>query len=215
MAAFAGVLCGSAAAVCYLIRLSREEAAEYYKSVAQVNQLKDLGELLKTANKVLVKVSGNVSSDTPINCKLSGLRGVIVEEKAYQNFLMQNDGGKRIQDETLMLSTNREVPWYLDDGSTRVHIVGAYNSADLLKVTCEAYEGPGQSCVCGTCDCVQSPKIFGVRRIERVLPTDTQLSVVGEVWCFYTVEKDHSLLIYFYTIYSRDGKMDRLGQLLA
>ncbi|KAI7748978.1 hypothetical protein M8C21_033895, partial [Ambrosia artemisiifolia] len=102
--------------ICYLIT-SCFRAAKYYKSVTQVNQLQDLGNLLRTANKVLVKVSGNVSSDTPINCKLSGLRGVIVEEKlmtfqAYQNFLMQNDEGKWIQDEKLMLSTNREVPWY-------------------------------------------------------------------------------------------------------
>ena len=39
--------------------------------------------LLEAANKVLpfvVTISGRVSSDTPINCEYSGLRGVIVEE---------------------------------------------------------------------------------------------------------------------------------------
>ena len=32
-------------------------------------------------------------------------------------------------------------------------------------------------------------KMLGVKRIERVLPTGTPLTVVGEVWCFYTSEK--------------------------
>ncbi|KAL8548425.1 hypothetical protein ACS0TY_007656 [Phlomoides rotata] len=140
--------------------------------------------LLDAASKALplvVTVSGWVGSDTPINCEYSGLRGVIVEQTAEQHFLKHNDAGSWIQDSALMLSMCKEVPWYLDDGSSRVHVFGARGATGLvLTVGSEVFEESGRSLVRGTLDYLQGLKMLGVKRIERVLPTGTPLTVVGE-----------------------------------
>ncbi|KAJ0449899.1 putative transcription factor C2H2 family [Helianthus annuus] len=193
MAAIFGVICCLGAGGLHRIRRSCEEAVEYYNSATPVEQLKDLGQLLKTANKVLVKIYGKVRTDyTPVNCKLSGLKGVIVKETAYQNFFKQDDKGKWIKDRTEMLSTCEKVPWYLDDGSARVDIVGPYPSTGLLQLSGEAFEGPGRSLVYPTCDCVKGPKILGVTRIERVLPIGARLTIVGKA----VKEDDGTFTIY-------------------
>ncbi|CAI9107920.1 OLC1v1007403C1 [Oldenlandia corymbosa var. corymbosa] len=130
---------------------------------------------------MVVAISGRVGSDSPIKCEYSGLRGVIVEETAEQHFLKHNDAGSWIQDSAMMLSMCKEVPWYLDDGTSRVHVVGARGATGLvLTVGSEVFEESGRSLVRGTLDYLQGLKMLGVKRIERVLPTGTPLTVVGE-----------------------------------
>ncbi|CAN4101208.1 unnamed protein product [Withania somnifera] len=184
MVPWGGLSCCLSAAALYLLSRSSGRDAEVLISVTRVNQLKDLAQLLDTASKVLptvVTISGRVGSDTPINCEYSGLRGVIVEETAEQHFLKHNDAGSWIQDSTLMLSMCKEVPWYLDDGTGRAFVVGGRGAMDLvLTVGSEVFEEAGRSFVRGTLDYLQGLKMPGVKRIERVLPVGTPLTVVGE-----------------------------------
>lgn len=184
MVPWGGVSCCLSAAALYLLGRSSGRDAEVLKSVTRVNQLKDLAQLLDTASKVLplvVTISGRVGSDTPINCEYSGLRGVIVEETAEQHFLKHNDAGSWIQDSALMLSMCKEVPWYLDDGTGRTFVVGGRGATGLvLTVGSEVFEEAGRSFVRGTLDYLQGLKMLGVKRIERVLPVGTPLTVVGE-----------------------------------
>ncbi|KAM0954257.1 putative transcription factor C2H2 family [Dioscorea sansibarensis] len=184
MIPWGGVGCCLSAAALYLLGRGSGRDAEALDSVTRVNQLKDLASLLDTACKVLplvVSVSGRVGSDIPINCEHSGLRGVIVEETAEQHFLKHNDAGSWIQDSALMLSMSREVPWYLDDGTGRAYVVGARGASGLvLTVATEVFEESGRSLVRGTLDYLQGLKMLGVKRVERVLPTGTFLTVVGE-----------------------------------
>ncbi|KAM7521551.1 hypothetical protein LguiA_011453 [Lonicera macranthoides] len=132
-----------------------------------------------TASKLLrlvVTISGRVNSDTPISCEHSGLRGVIVEQTAEQHFLKHSDAGSWIQDSALSQSNCNE-----DDGTSRVYAVGARGASGLLlTVGSEVFEGSGGFLVRGTLDYLQSLKVLGVKRIERVLPTGTPLTVVGE-----------------------------------
>ncbi|XP_074559238.1 E3 ubiquitin-protein ligase SP1-like, partial [Curcuma longa] len=140
--------------------------------------------LLDTACKVVplvVTVTGRVGAETPINCEQSGLRGVIVEETAEQHFLKHNDAGSWIQDSAMMLSLSKEVPWFLDDGTGRVYVVGARGATGLvLTVASEVFEESGRSLVRGTLDYLQGLKMLGVKRTERILPTGTALTIVGE-----------------------------------
>jgi len=109
------------------------------------------------------------------------MRGVIVEETAEQHFLKHNDAGSWIQDSAVMLSVSKEVPWYLDDGTGRVYMVGARSAAGLiLTVASEVFEESGRTLVRGTLDYLQGLKMLGVKRTERVLPTGISLTVVGE-----------------------------------
>ncbi|GKA08823.1 E3 ubiquitin protein ligase SP1 [Tanacetum coccineum] len=178
------VTCCLSAAALYLLGRSSGKDADVLKSVTRVDQLKDLAKLLEVANKVLpfvVTISGRVSSDTPINYEYSGLRGVIVEETVEQHFLKHNDAGSWIQDSALMLSMCKEVPWFLDDGSACVYVIGARGAVGLvLDIRSEVFEESGRSLVRGTLDYLQGLKMLGVKRIERVLPTGTALTVVGE-----------------------------------
>ncbi|XXG54390.1 hypothetical protein AAC387_Pa03g2285 [Persea americana] len=184
MIPWGGLSCSLSAAALYLLGRSSGRDADVLQSVPRVNQLKDLAQLLDTACKVVplvVTISGRVGSETPISCEHSGLRGVIVEETAEQHFLKHNDAGSWIQDSALMLSLSKEVPWYLDDGTARVYVVGARGATGLvLTVASEVFEESGRSLVRGTLDYLQGLKMLGVKRIERVLPTGTSLTVVGE-----------------------------------
>ncbi|XP_072976143.1 E3 ubiquitin-protein ligase SP1-like [Typha angustifolia] len=184
MIPWGGLGCCLSGAALYLLGRSSGRDADGLRSVTRVSRLKDLAILLDTASKVLpliVTVSGRVGSETPINCEQSGLRGVIVEETAEQHFLKHNDAGSWIQDSALMFSMNKEVPWYLDDGTGHVYVVGARGATGLaLTVASEAFEESGRSLVRGTLDYLQGLKMLGVKRTERVLPTGTSLTVVGE-----------------------------------
>ncbi|KAK1396734.1 RING-type E3 ubiquitin transferase [Heracleum sosnowskyi] len=106
----------------------------------------------------------------------------IVEEMAEQHFLKYNDAGSWIQDYAMILSMCKEVPWYLDDGTSRVFVIGARGASGLaLTVGSEVFEESGRSLVRGTLDYLQGLKMLGVKRTERVLPVGTPLTVVGEL----------------------------------
>ncbi|KAF8679082.1 hypothetical protein HU200_045840 [Digitaria exilis] len=184
MIPWGGVGCCLSAAALYLLGRSSGRDAEVLRSVARAGSMKDLAAILDTASKVLplvVAVSGRVGSETPLICQQSGMRGVIVEETAEQHFLKHNDAGSWIQDSAVMLSVSKEVPWYLDDGTGRVYVVGARAAAGLvLTVASEVFEESGRTLVRGTLDYLQGLKMLGVKRTERVLPTGTSLTVVGE-----------------------------------
>ncbi|XP_062144784.1 E3 ubiquitin-protein ligase SP1 [Alnus glutinosa] len=178
-----GLSCCLSAAALYVLGRSSGRDAEILKTVTRVNQLKELAQYLDDGCilPLVVTISGRVGSETPISCEFSGLRGVIVEETAEQHFLKHNDAGSWIQDSALMLSMSKEVPWYLDDGTGRVHIVGARSASGFaLPVGSEVFEESGRSLVRGTLDYLQGLKMLGVKRIERVLPTGTSLTAVGE-----------------------------------
>ncbi|GJN33286.1 hypothetical protein PR202_gb21868 [Eleusine coracana subsp. coracana] len=172
MIPWGGVGCCLSAAALYLLGRSSGRDAEVLRSVARAGSMKDLAAILDSATKVLplvVAISGRVGSDTPLICQQSGMRGVIVEETAEQHFLKHNDAGSWIQDSAVMLSVSKEVPWYLDDGTGRVYVVGARAAAGLiLTVASEVFEESGRTLM------------LGVKRTERVLPTGTSLTVVGE-----------------------------------
>ncbi|XP_059438880.1 E3 ubiquitin-protein ligase SP1 [Corylus avellana] len=178
-----GLSCCLSAAALYVLGRSSGRDAEILKTVTRVNQLKELAQFLDAGCilPLVVTISGRVGSETPISCEFSGLRGVIVEETAEQHFLKHNDAGSWIQDSALMLSMSKEVPWYLDDGTGRVYVVGARSASGfVLPVGSEVFEESGRSLVRGTLDYLQGLKMLGVKRIERVLPTGTSLTVVGE-----------------------------------
>ncbi|XP_057507347.1 E3 ubiquitin-protein ligase SP1-like [Actinidia eriantha] len=184
MVPWGGISCCLSGAALFLLGRSRGSDAEVLKSVARVHQLDDLAQLLDAACKVLplvVTVTGRVGSDTPISCEYSGLRGVIVEETAEQHLLKHNDAGSWKQDSALLLSTCKEVPWYLDDGTGRVYVIGARGATGLvLTVGSEVFEEAGRSIVRRTLDYLPGLKMLVVKRTERVLPTGTPLTVVGE-----------------------------------
>ncbi|MBA0795495.1 hypothetical protein Gohar_006355, partial [Gossypium harknessii] len=201
MVPWGGLTCCLSAAALYLLGISSGRDAQILKTVTRVNQLKELAQLLDIESKVIpliVTISGRVGSETPINCEHSGLRGVIVEETAEQHFLKHNDAGSWIQDSALMLSMSKEVPWWLsfeitlegtmlccirieDDGTGRAYVVGARSAAGFaLTVGSEVFEDSGRSIVRGTLDYLQGLKMLGVKRIERVLPIGSSLTVVGE-----------------------------------
>ncbi|CAK8572896.1 unnamed protein product [Lathyrus sativus] len=182
MVPWRGISCCFSAAALYFLGRANSRDAEMLKSVSRVNQLIELAKLLdEEIRPLVVAISGRVGSETPINCESSGLRGVIVEETAEQHFLKHNENGSWIQDSALMLSMSKEVPWYLDDGTDRVRVVGARDATGfVLPVGSEAFEESGRSLARGTLDYLQGLKLLGVKKIERILPVGTSLTVVGE-----------------------------------
>ncbi|KAJ3683855.1 hypothetical protein LUZ60_014082 [Juncus effusus] len=179
-----GIGCCLSAAALYLLGRSSGRDADILRSVMKVDQLKDLAYILDKASKVIpivVTISGRVGSDAPIICEQSGLRGVMVDEIQEQFFLKHNDAGSWIQDSALIGTKRRDVPWFLSDDTARVFVVGARTATGLtLTVASETFEESGRSLVRGTLDYLQGLKMLGVKKTERVLPTGTTLTVVGE-----------------------------------
>ncbi|KAB2600770.1 hypothetical protein D8674_040357 [Pyrus ussuriensis x Pyrus communis] len=132
---------------------------------------------------LVVGVSGTVCCENPIHCEFGGLRGVVVLQTASQRFLKRDEKGDWQTGYTLLLSECREVPWYLDDGTGRVNVVGATGASGF---TFPASSGQfEQSRRCHECEmnrleCETKRSLLGVQRTERVLPIGISLSVVGE-----------------------------------
>eukprot|EP00850_Spirogloea_muscicola_P008424 SM000045S16169 [mRNA] locus=s45:82592:84577:- [translate_table: standard] len=69
----------------------------------------------------------------------------------------------------------------VEDGTGRALVVGARGALGLeLTVASEEFEESGRSLVRGTLDYLQGLKMLGVKRVERLLPIGTSLTVVGE-----------------------------------
>ncbi|KAF3577064.1 hypothetical protein DY000_02031850 [Brassica cretica] len=99
-----------------------------------------------------------------------------------QQFLKRNWKFSWVQDTALMLPVCKEVPWFLDDGTGRVIVEGARSGIGFaLTAGGEVFEKPEpSSLVSGTLDFLRGLEMLGIRRIERVLPVGTRLTVVGQ-----------------------------------
>ncbi|XP_072983287.1 E3 ubiquitin-protein ligase SP1-like isoform X2 [Typha latifolia] len=189
MIPWVGVGCCMSAAALYLLGRKSGRDADVLKSATRVGQLKDLAAILDTDCKVLplVKISGRVGSDAPINCEPSDSRGVIVEEREELHSSKRNDAGSWEQHITLKSPTNTEVPWYLDDETGRVYVEKAHGATGLvLTVAADVFESKRSPDQIRSLDPInlnyymQGPERSGVRRIKKILPIGTSLTVVGE-----------------------------------
>ncbi|KAK2403722.1 E3 ubiquitin-protein ligase SP1 [Trifolium repens] len=203
---FAGGIAYFGAVALYFSAANNDREATILKSVARVNQLKDLSQLLDAERlPLLVTISGQVASENPIKCEITGLKGVIVEERVEQLYLKKEEKckcaikqKKKCNDadfwtlhseppdswtqHSKFISRNaKEVPWYLDDGTDRVHVAGARGAtAFVYPVARSKFDASGQTLVCDTMDSRRDKKILGLKRIEWVLPVGFVLTVVGE-----------------------------------
>ncbi|XP_009138688.1 E3 ubiquitin-protein ligase SPL1 isoform X2 [Brassica rapa] len=178
MEPWSGLCCIGAVAL-YLLSRRTARDVDFLKSVTRVDQLKDLESAVLPS---IVAVSGTVGSETPIKCEHSGILSVILQETAEQQFLKRNWKFSWVQDTALMLPVCKEVPWFLDDGTGRVIVEGARSGIGFeLTVGGEVFEKPeASSLVRGTLDFLRGLEMLGIRRIERVLPVGTRLTVVGQ-----------------------------------
>ncbi|XP_010470223.1 PREDICTED: E3 ubiquitin-protein ligase SPL1-like [Camelina sativa] len=177
----AGFTCCLGGVALYL--LSRR-TGRVVKSITKVYNLKDLEQLVEGESKVLplVIVSGSVGSETPIKCDHSDLLGVFVKKTAEQQVLRRNWRFSWVQDSTFMQPMTKEFPWYLEDGTGCVDVAVSQGEIGLaLTVGSDVFEkSEPVSLVQRTLDYLKGLQILGVRRIERIVPIGTPLTVVGE-----------------------------------
>ncbi|XP_034229105.1 E3 ubiquitin-protein ligase SP1-like [Prunus dulcis] len=191
----------------YLAGRSYDRQADKLASVPRIREFKDLEPLLKSQNRLMVALRGNVGSETPMNCEFSELQGVVVEKTVLKYFLerIKNEDKDEKEDEKknkdkgdewrkdydVLHSTSKQVPWYLDDGTFRVNVVGARSAEGFYCTHRYAVFEPSKSWHgVETLDDLENlpyitkgkedRQVLGVKRIERVLPIGTSLSVIGE-----------------------------------
>lgn len=177
------ISCLGGAAFSWLSRNSGRDVLTL-KAAERVSNISEIGERIagaKGAQSMLVAVVGRVGSEQPIKCQQSLLRVVILEEIAEQFYLKHMDTGSWVQESALLLCKSRSVPWFLEDSSGRVNVVGAKKAVGLeLTVASDVYEEKESSIIRGSIEYVQGIKSLGVKRVEKVLPIGTNLTVVGE-----------------------------------
>lgn len=176
-----GGLCCTGAAALYLLSRRTARDVDFLTSATRVDHLKDL-ESSKVLTSMIIAVSGVVGSETPIKCEHSDILAVILQETAAQHFLKRNWKFSWVQDTAFMLPVSKEVPWFLDDGTGRVIVEGAQSAIGFaLTPGGEVLEKPEPSSLLrGTLDFLRGLKMLGIRRVERVLPIGTPLTVVGQ-----------------------------------
>ncbi|KAK2363579.1 E3 ubiquitin-protein ligase SP1 [Trifolium repens] len=179
-----GIGCCLSAIALYYLKITIGKDADILKSVTRVKQLKELGQLLDTQNSpLLVAISGKVSSDSTIICELSGLAGVIVEDTVQQHFLKYDYiSWKWIEHFVVTSFMSREVPWYLEDATGCVDVVGAQAATDfMLPFQKEVFKKSKPWLIHRILHYFRGLKELGFKRIERTLPINTSLTVIGEV----------------------------------
>ncbi|CAL9023792.1 unnamed protein product [Prunus brigantina] len=191
----------------YLAGRSYDRSADTLASVLRIREFKDLEPLLKSQNRLMVALRGKVGSETPMNCEFSKLQGVVVEKRVLKYFLerikkkdkgekedkkkKKDKGDEWRKDYEVLHSTSKQVPWYLDDGTFRVNVVGARSAEGFYCTHRYAVFEPSRSWHgVETLDDLENlpyitkgkedRQVLGVKRIERVLPIGTSLSVIGE-----------------------------------
>ncbi|XP_039683466.1 E3 ubiquitin-protein ligase SP1 [Medicago truncatula] len=178
-----GIGCYFSGIALYCLGITICKDAEILKSVTRVNQLKELEQLLDTQNSALVvAISGKVASESTIECELSGLKGVIVEEAVEQHFLKHKHNDSWIKDSALTSFTSKEIPWYLEDSTDRVDVVGAQSAKDfVLPVKHEVFKPSNPRLISKALHYIRGLKELGFNRTERTLPIGTTVTVVGEM----------------------------------
>ncbi|KAK2417444.1 Prokaryotic RING finger 4 [Trifolium repens] len=179
-----GIGCCLSAIALYYLKITISKDADILKSVTRVKQLKELGQLLDTQNSpLLVEISGKVASDSTIICELSGLAGVIVEDTVHQHFLKyDNSSRKWIENFAVTSFMSKEVPWYLEDATGCVDVVGAQAATDfMLPFQKEVFKQSKPWIIHRILHYFRGLKELGFKRIERTLPINTSLTVIGEV----------------------------------
>ncbi|KAL7126571.1 hypothetical protein ABFS83_14G197100 [Erythranthe nasuta] len=185
-----GASCCLVSALFYAVVVVMEGHAEDLESATRVSKLKDLAQLCSAASAVVplvVAVTGLVSSDTPIKCAYSGLKGVIVENKEETHILRRNFRGVWKKESIRPSSVRNEVPWYLDDGTGRASVLGVLSAIELpmaslpMALGGEVFERSIQSSIREKIELDNGIKTLGVQKMEHVLPVGTCLTVIGEV----------------------------------
>ncbi|CAJ2633190.1 E3 ubiquitin-protein ligase SP1-like isoform X2 [Trifolium pratense] len=152
------------------------------KSVTRVKQLKELAQLLDTRNSpLLVAISGKVAADSTIICELSGLASVIVEDTVEQHFLKHEKWDWKDHSPVTSFAS-KEVSWYLEDATGCVDVVGAQQAIDfMLPFQKEIFKQSKPWMIHRIFNYFRGLKELGFKRIERTLPINTSLTVIGEV----------------------------------
>ncbi|CAA7032515.1 unnamed protein product [Microthlaspi erraticum] len=171
--------CGATAY--YLLGRRIKKKADFFNSITRVIELKWLDDLLKEkTTNLLVVVSGRVGSAAPLECKHNGLLSVLLEEKGNVDFEIELGDGSMIKKSLNFLLQQRETPWYLEDSTGRVNIVGAQSAIGFDATLNEyALNMP----VSELLDKLVKPEGFKVLQHschERALAIGTTLTFVGE-----------------------------------
>ncbi|CAN6690604.1 unnamed protein product [Malus baccata var. baccata] len=185
-----GVWWSLGALALYLAGWRFSSDADVLESVPRINLMSELAKLLELRRTPLVVgVSGTVCCENPIHCEFAGLRGVVVMQTVAQRFLKRNEKGEWQMGYTSLLSECKEVPWYLDDGTGRVNVVGATGASGFTFPASSGQFEQSRRChecetkrsvVCERIDDREGVKLLGVQRTEHVLPIGISLTVVGE-----------------------------------
>ncbi|EOA37025.1 hypothetical protein CARUB_v10010078mg [Capsella rubella] len=125
--------CLGGAAIYYLLRSWKcKRQAQILNRAVRVEELQDLEDLIGNNNTsgLLVAVCGKVGSNAAFMCNRSGLLAVSLTEKAKLVFPTEDELGFLDMDyeEILLSHKTVTVPWFLEDHTGRVNVVGFYGT---------------------------------------------------------------------------------------
>ncbi|CAA7032514.1 unnamed protein product [Microthlaspi erraticum] len=175
-------LCLGSAAVIYFGGYEIKRKAEYLKSATRVNDLRGLSELLENKTRPLVvAISGRVGSNAPFKCEHSGIEAVFLEEKAKVLFGTRSIHGGLLRNFAERLVKPKEVPWFLEDGTGLINVVGAQYAKGFYDNLKEfMLDEPPSELIKKLAKPEGYVKILEQTCLERVLELGKPLTIVGE-----------------------------------
>ncbi|EFH66317.1 hypothetical protein ARALYDRAFT_334745 [Arabidopsis lyrata subsp. lyrata] len=168
-------------ASCYLFGRKIKRRVDYLGSITRVDGLKSLDDLLaKNTTNLLVLVSGRVGSAAPLDCKHNGLLGVLVEETAKLDCKIELEGGGLIEKSLTFLLHQKETPWYLEDCTGQVNVVGVQDALGFNSILNKYVFKMPASELLKTVVIPDGTKVLKHNCHGRALNIGTYLTFVGE-----------------------------------
>ncbi|EOA36944.1 hypothetical protein CARUB_v10009854mg [Capsella rubella] len=200
--------CGGAAF--YLRGRKLQRKANYLGSITRVLDLRCLDELLaENTTNLLVVVSGRVGSAAPLNC--NGLLGVLVKEKAKLEGELELENGGSIETSFKFLLREKETPWYLEDSTGQVNVLGVQDAEGFYGILNEyVLDMPASELLNGVV-LPQGTKVLKHNCHGRALNIGTFLTFVGEA----VKDKAGNVMIQSpkeqpFRVYSGEGSFDSM-----
>ncbi|CAF2108859.1 hypothetical protein Bca52824_076222 [Brassica carinata] len=171
--------CGATA--CYLWGRRIKGEADSFSSITRVVDFKRLDDLLKEkASKLLVVVSGKVASAaTPSNGKHEdGPLGAVFNAKVEmgRGTKLEDDGSGWITKSQNFLFQVKRSPWYLEDSTGVVKVVGAEAAGDFLDALTPHFD----MSLSEIFDSIVEPQQGSQTIFRASLDTGTSLTIIGE-----------------------------------
>ncbi|KAK9792973.1 hypothetical protein WJX73_004605 [Symbiochloris irregularis] len=164
---------------------AQNKYARQLAGARRFDKLEDLRTVLHEA-PLLVAVSGEAWTAAPRECEIAdpgSEKAVLIDIRAVRTVEKQTPTGSWVREKQELRREQKEAKWCLQDGSrTRLPVISAFEATDLmLRLAGSKHQPPHFDWRSLLSESTKGYRDLGTSVEERVLPTGTHLTAVGQL----------------------------------